>query len=137
MSKKIRVMVIPVGQPPEIVEVNPSGWSSWYPLIDKTTQLFEARMISTSLILLMDEEGRMKNFPINFLLPGRAPQPLFEPSFVIDMTQGKGMKPGEPGVGYFDILGTVIVSRTRAGAHVDLTEKDIETVTKTFANRSR
>jgi hypothetical protein len=131
-TDKIRVMVIPPGKPPMVVEVNPTGWTTWYPLIDKTTHLFELRPIAPNLMLLMDEEGRMKNFPLNFLLPGRAPQPMFEPSFIIDLTNGKGMKPGEPGVGYFDILGTVLISRTRGSDHVDLTDKDIETVRGAF-----
>lgn len=124
-DKKIRIMVVEPGKKPRVERVAPDSWKSWYPLVDKTTHLFQQLHFLPNIDFLFDEEGRRKNMPVNLLIPAHAP-PAVEPgTFIVDMTKGKGMQPGEPGIGYHEILGTVIIARTRGSEYADLKDEDI------------
>lgn len=131
----IRVLAIPPGERPLLHEVEAGSWRTWYHLVHQTTDTFQQLPLTQHLVLLFDEEGAMKEFPLNFLLPGLAPQPTFDPSFIVDLTKGRGMMPRAPGIGHHEILGTVLVARVRGSDYTDLTEEDIETVTEAFGSR--
>jgi len=124
-SKKIRILVVEPGKKPRVEQVSPDGWGGWYPLVDKTTHCFQQFHLLPNIDMLFDEEGMRKKFPLNVLLPGRAPRALEPGEILIDMTKGKGMQPGEPGIGYHEILGTFILARTRGSVYVDLKDEDV------------
>lgn len=132
-SEKIRLLVVEPGKKPRVEEVVPDGWKTWYPLIDKTTHLFQQFHLLPNIEMLFDEEGRRKEFPLNVLLPGPAPRALAPGEFFIDMTKGKGMQPGEPGIGYHEILGTFLIARTRGSVYVTLTDEDIAKFTEALS----
>jgi len=123
--KLVRILVVEPSKAPRLEEVDPSSWRTWYPLVDKTTSLFQILNIVPGIEMLFDEEGRWKNMPLNVLVPAHAPKPVAEDTFIIDMTNGRGMMPGEPGIGYHEILGTFILARRKGGNYVDLTDDDI------------
>lgn len=124
--KPIRVLVVPPGKPPEVAEVDPRSWRTWYPLVDKTTHLFEMLKLETHLDMLFDEEGALKEMPLNLRLAAQAPSGRLGNLVRIDMTGGKGMKPGEPGLGFHQIRGTFLIARSRGSEYVDLLDADIE-----------
>lgn len=124
-SNKIRILVVEPGKSPRIEQVVSDSWTTWYPLVDKTTHLFQQLHLLPNVDLLFDEEGRRKEMLLNVLIPAHAP--TVEPgTFVIDMTKGRGMSPNEPGIGFHEILGTFIVARTRGSTYADLTDADIK-----------
>ena len=126
-EKMIRVLVVPVGKPPEIAQVPAASWKTWYRLLDPTTNTFECLPLLPGIDLLFDEEGRYKDLPVNVRVAARA-RPAPDPdTFMIDMTNGKGMLPGEPGIGYHEILGPFLIARTADGDYVDLRDGDIAT----------
>lgn len=127
---KIRIMVVEPEKAPRVVETAGVSWTTWYPLIDSTTHLLETLPIAPQIDMLFDEDGRRKKMPVNILVPARAPAALMEGTFIIDMTKGKGMLPGESGIGYHQILGTFILARRRGNKYVSLTDKDIVDLTK-------
>jgi len=124
----VRVVVVEPAKAPREENVPSDSWDTWYPLVDKTTDLFEMLRLPDGLEMLFDEEGRLKQFPLNVLVPALAPSPLFDHSFLIDMTNGRGMKPGEPGIGYHEIYGTFIVARRKGENYVDLTDEEVEKI---------
>ena len=133
-SKKIRILVVEPGKKPRVEEVAADGWKTWYPLIDKTTHLFQQLTFLPNIDFLFDEEGIRKEFPVNVLLPARAPRALEPGEILIDMTKGKGMQPGEPGIGYHEILGTFLIARTKGSVYVSLTDEDITKFTEALSH---
>ncbi len=133
---KIRIIVVPPGQSARIEEVESGSWKTWYPLVDKTTHLFQVLHLPDRIDMLFDEEGRLKGFPLNVFVPAKAPPAVPKDWFIINLAPG-GMMPGEPGIGYFDILGTFILARSKGVNYVDLTDKDIKSLMGTLAKLER
>lgn len=125
-TSSIRILVVPPGKSPEVKVVDNSSWRTWYPLVDKSTELLQTLRILPGIDMLFDEEGRLKNMPPNVLVPAYAPAAPPKGTVIIDTTGGKGMKPGEPGIGYHEILGTFLVARVHGSRYVDLKDEDIE-----------
>jgi hypothetical protein len=126
MGKKlVRIIVIPVGQIPRVETVE-NSWSKWYRLVHPKTDTFQVLPLERAIDLIFDEEGMYKELPLNFHLAASAPVPLFHDAFVIDLTGGLGMRPGDPGKGYHRILGTAIIARRDDDEYGDLTDADID-----------
>lgn len=132
-SKKIRILVVAPGRKPEVCEVITDSWKTWYPLIDKSTELFQQLNLLPNIVMLFDEEGVYKDMPVNVLIPAHAPPAPSPGTVIIDATGGKGMKPGDPGIGYHRIVGTFILARTRGSEYATLTDEDIAKFTEALS----
>lgn len=132
-KKKIRVLVLEVGKEPELRETAPD-LQSFQKIVGGYIQ---AVKIVDNLYAYCDEEGRLKEKPINVRIPTLTPPRQVlggEPGWVINTTGKPLPKPGEPA--YWELVGDVVFFRMRNGSETSLSDADVKKLQPYLVHRA-
>lgn len=126
-TKAVKILLCRVGQPPKVKEVL-DPWEFTQGLLGDGS-LIEIVRLDDGVEAYIDEEGRLKDLPLNCLIPavGKKIPPGWD--FLI-----KNPNLCAPGVaGHWDLRGDLILTRHRGELPTSLLDEDIEKYTKLLA----
>ena len=130
--KKIKILVCRVGQAPEVQEVE-DPWKFTKELIGEGS-LIEVTRLDDGAEVFSDEEGMLKDLPLNRVIPavGKKIPPGWD--FVVKSSPNL-CEPGE--TGWWTFRGDFIITRhdPHRDAPLSLLDEDIEKYTKLFAGQ--